>query len=492
MMQRKLPLSRTQYLGACAMLAASASIGFPQTAYAADAVPSATPSQAQRQQEPPRITELIGANGWPTSADDFLVWKNMGLTWGRDSVGPGRADSPASPLDIDKTGPGYNTALPSIILNNNRHGIKSLIFLGYTPAWNGMVPGDSNSAPKNEHYWQEYVEAVVKKYSAPPYNVKYFQIWNEAAGPLSGGSPQATFWHGPSSDNPQGDPQHAHVYTNAMQDYVNLIHIPAARIIHKYHAYVVYGGWPDQGGMDNYIKWLEYESPSEHARMLDYVDYLDVHYLGIGDLDRLYRRYVATGKVRGVWQTEIGDTYMRDPQYLPDYYFSLAVWALDHQWNDPDKYLSLIYHWDGLEAYRLTHRGSPRTYNPSGRALIALRQNVSGVLAPFHHSIRFSDGASGKALYAGKNIVFQVHAQQGHRSLEVDDLPAPASGEAASHIKLAYIDAVSGTPVPDAKLEVSWQGTRLSLGFDAPGAGTNSDGKPLASHLGYLVVTPLP
>jgi len=177
---------------------------------------------------------------------------------------------------------------------------------------------------------------------------------------------------------------------------------------------------------------------------------------------------------------------------LPDYYFSLAVWALDHQWNDPDKYLSLIYHWDGLEAYRLTHRGSPRTYNPSGRALIALRQNVSGVLAPFHHSIRFSDGASGKALYAGKNIVFQVHAQQGHRSLEVDDLPAPASGEAASHIKLAYIDAVSGTPVPDAKLEVSWQGTRLSLGFDAPGAGTNSDGKPLASHLGYLVVTPLP
>ena len=113
---------------------------------------------------------------------------------------------------------------------------------------------------------------------------------------------------------------------------------------------------------------------------------------------------------------------------------------------------------------------------------------MSGALAPFHHPIRFSDGASGKALHAGKNIVFQVHAQQGHRSLEVDDLPAPAS----SHLKVAYIDAVSGTPVPDATLQASWQGTRLSIAFDAPSAGTNSDGKPLASHLGYLVVTPLP
>jgi hypothetical protein len=485
MTQRNPLLLRARYFGACAALAASTGILPGPSAYAASAAPGAAPSSAQRQPDAPRMTELIGANGWPTSSEDFRFWQDMGLTWGRDSVGPGRADSRTSPLDIDKTGPGYNTALPPIILNNNRHGIKSLIFLGYTPAWNAAVAGDSNSAPKDEHYWQEYVEAVVKKYSAPPYNVKYFQIWNEAAGPLSGGSAQATFWHGPRDGS---DPRHERPYANAMEDYVNLIHIPAARIIHKYHAYVVYGGWPDQGGMDNYIKWLEYESPVEHARMLDYVDYLDVHYLGIGDLDRLYQRYVATGKVRGVWQTEIGDTYMRDPQYLPTYFFGLAVWALDHRWDEPDKYLSMIYHWDGLESYRLTHRGPPRTYNPSGRALIALKQNVSGALAPFHHAIRFSDGASGKALYSGAKIVFQVSAKEGRRSLEVADLAAPASG----HFSSAYVDAVTGAAVPDAGLSVSWQGTQLSLGFNAPGAGRDSDGKPLAAHLGYLLVTPLP
>jgi len=487
MTQRNPRLSRARYWGACATLAAGTGLLLGSSSYAASATPDAAPSTApiSAAKSAPRMSELIGANGWPTSTDDFRFWQAMGLSWGRDSVGPGRSVSSSSPLDIDKTSPTYNADLPPVILGNNKHGIQSLIFLGYTPSWNATVPGDGNSAPKDEHYWQEYVEAVVKKYSAPPYNVKYFQIWNEAAGSLSGGSPQATFWHGPRDSS---DSQHADAYAKGMEDYVNLIHIPAARIIHKYHAYVVYGGWPDQGGMDNYIKWLEYQSPVEHTRMLDNVDYLDVHYLGIGDLDRLYQRYVATGKVRGVWQTEIGDTYMRDPRYLPDYFFSLAVWALDHQWNDPDKYLSLIYHWDGLESYRLTHRGSPRTYNASGQALIALKQNVSGALAAFHHTIRFSDGASGKALYSDNKIVFQVSAREGRRSLDVAELAAPPSGR----FHVSYIDAISGAVVPDAGLSVSWQGTQLSIGFNAPHAGQNSDGKPLDTHLGYLVVSPLP
>ena len=71
---------------------------------------------------------------------------------------------------------------------------------------------------------------------------------------MANGSHEATFWHGPGH---RQDPQKSTPYLSAMQDYVNLIHIPAARIIRKYHAYVVYGGWPDQGGLNNYFAWLE-------------------------------------------------------------------------------------------------------------------------------------------------------------------------------------------------------------------------------------------
>lgn len=429
------------------------------------------------------ITQLIGSNGWPTSDEDVRYWQRMGLAWGRDSVGPGQTGPHEDAMHIDRTGPSYGLDLPPIILRNNRNGIKSLLFVGYTPAWNASVPGDGLSAPKDVSVWQQYVEAVVKKYSAPPYNVKYFQIWNEAAGPLSGGSPQSSFWHGPGNS---ADPAKARPYVNAMQDYVERIHIPAAKIIRKYHAYVVYGGWPDQGGLDNYVRWLEYTSPTAHARMLDWVDYLDVHYLDIASFEKLYERYVATGKVRGLWQTEIGDTYIANPNYLPTYYFDLAVWALDRNWDDPDKYVSMIYHWDGSEPYRLTHRGSPRVYSPSGRSLITLRTVLSGALAPFHHRIEFSPEASGKALVSGNSIVFQVSGTPGRRWLAVDDLPAPSS----SRFRIDYLDAIQGDAVPNARLVSSWQDGHLSISFYVPEPRTGADGKP-CPYLGYLVVTPL-
>jgi hypothetical protein len=448
---------------------------FVPVATAAPTALAATPPQSDQH----RITDLMGSNGWPPSDDDVAVWKRMGLKWGRDSAGPGQADSPDSPMDVSKSGAG-DVDLASVILRNNRNGIKSLIYLGYTTPWNAMVAGDTHSAPKNVRYWERYVEAVVKKYSAPPYNVKYFQIWNEACGEMANGFHEATFWHGPGHRN---DPHESAPYLNAMQDYVNRVHIPAARIIRKYHAYVVYGGWPDQGGLNNYFAWLEYNSPDQHAKMIDWVDYLDIHYLGVDDLEALYQRYGTSGKIRGIWQTEIGDAYLHNQNYLPEYYFDLAVWAMKRNWNDPNKYVSLVYHWDG----QLALRGYPRTYTPSGRALITLRTNVSGVLASFDHQMKFSPGLSGKALYSGNKIVFQVTGAKGRRSLDVTDLSAPPS----HRFKAVYIDAVEGTAVPNADLVSSWQGTTLSLQFDVPGPKKDLDGNP-QDHLGYLLVTPLP
>jgi hypothetical protein len=50
--------------------------------------------------------------------------------------------------------------------------------------------------------------------------------------------------------------------------------------------------------------------------MIDWVDYLDTHFLRVAELDSLYERDVKQGPARGLWQTEIGDRYMLDEHYL--------------------------------------------------------------------------------------------------------------------------------------------------------------------------------
>ncbi|MFM0340768.1 hypothetical protein [Paraburkholderia fungorum] len=428
-----------------------------------------------------RITELIGSNGWAGAPGDVQMWRAMGISWGRSSVGPGQPDGPEDVMRIDKTSSAFDSDLPPALIANQRNGIGSLLQLGYTPTWNASVPGDANSAPVDVEVWTRYVDAVVRKYSAPPYNLRYFQIWNEAAGKLSGGLAQATFWHGADAD---GNVKSSKPYERAMQDYVERIHIPAARVIRRYRAYVVYGGWPDQGGLDNFRTWLEYRSPVLKERMLDWVDYIDTHYLPVADLDSLYQQYVRNGPARGIWQTEIGDAYMKDPHYLPRYFFDFAVWALDRNWDDSNKYLSMVYHWDGYEPFRLTHRGPPkRTYNVSGRSLVVLNQTASGSLARFSKPLQFDRGASGSALLSGHDVVMQVSADPGWQSVTVGGLKAPSSRNA----RVEFIDALTGTVSARDDVAVAWNDEALKVRFKVPDRVNGADNKP-PKHLAYVVV----
>lgn len=430
-----------------------------------------------------RITDLIGTNGWAGSTGDLQMWRAMGISWGRGSVGPGQPHGPDEAMRVDKTGVAFDADLPTVLVQNDRNGIGSLLILGYTPKWNATVPDDSNSAPVDVDAWEKYVDAVVRKYSAPPFNLRYFQIWNEAAGKLSGGSPQATFWHGPDFSR---DPKQSKPYERAMQDYVERVHIPAARIIRSYRAYVVYGGWPDQGGLATFRQWLEYRSPVLNERMLDWVDYIDTHYLKVSDLDSLYQQYVMNGPARGIWQTEIGDEYMKDPHYLPRYFFDFAVWALDRNWDDPDKYLSMVYHWDGYEPFRLTHRGPPaRTYNVSGQSLVVLRQTASGTLASVPKPAQFEPGAAGSALLSGNNVVMQVSASPGWRSVTVPGLKPPRSRTA----QVQVVDALTGVISPADDAALNWDDAMLKVRFKVPDEVNGAENNP-PKHLAYLVVRP--
>ncbi|WP_345815109.1 hypothetical protein AAGS40_22585 [Paraburkholderia sp. PREW-6R] len=431
-----------------------------------------------------RITELIGANGWALAPSDLEMWHEMGITWGRDVVGPGQLSKQSDSVHVNKTGTHYDADLAPIVISNNRNGIGSLLLLAYTPTWNASLPGDSKSAPVDVDAWKRYVDAVVRKYSAPPYNVRHFQIWNEAAGRLSGGAVQASFWHGPGFN--ASDEKASQPYQHAMQDYVEKIHIPAARIIRRYHAYVVYGGWPDQGGLDTYRQWLEYRSPVFNQRMLDCVDYLDTHYLPVAALDPLYEQYVKNGPARGIWQTEIGDEYMKDPHYLPRYFFDFAVWALDRNWNDADKYVSMIYHWDGYESFRLTHRGPPeRTYNVSGKSLIVLRQTAAGSLERFSTPLQFGPGAAGSALRSDNDIVLQVNAEPGWRTVSAAGVPAPSSRKAQAML----VDALTGFMSPREDVALDWNNQNLSVRFKVPNrVNGQAHGNDPARHLAYIVV----
>ncbi|MCC8396186.1 hypothetical protein LJ656_26715 [Paraburkholderia sp. MMS20-SJTR3] len=470
---------RRRALRALAALAAGGVLPLTRSAPAYALAQNAQPPRAAAGAR--MMTDLIGTNGWAGSPTDFEMWRAMGISWGRGSVGPGQPDRRGENMRIDKTGSAFDSDLPSVLIRNERNGIGSLLLLGYTPEWNASVPGDGNSAPVDVGPWEQYVEAVVRKYSAPPYNLRYFQIWNEAAGKLSGGLPQATFWHGPHFDK---DEKRAKPYERAMQDYVEKIHLPAARIIRKYHAYIVYGGWPDQGGLDNFQRWLEYRSPASKERMLDWVDYIDTHYLSVSDMESLYQQYVKNGPARGIWQTEIGDEYMKDPHYLPRYFFDFAVWALDRQWDDPNKYVSMIYHWDGFEPFRLTHRGPPaRTYNVSGRSLVVLRQTVGGELASFANPVQTGPGVAAKALLSGRDLVLQVSANAGWQEIRIGGLQALRAGT----VRTAFVDALSGETSASNQLAIDWDNDLMKLRFRVPDRVNGARNNP-PKHLAYLVV----
>ena len=77
--------------------------------------------------------DMIGTNGWAGSASDLAMWREMGISWGRDSVGPGQPDSPSEPMRVDMTGVQYNSELPPVLLRNKRNGVGSLLLLAPIP-----------------------------------------------------------------------------------------------------------------------------------------------------------------------------------------------------------------------------------------------------------------------------------------------------------------------------------------------------------------------
>ena len=161
--------------------------------------------------------------------------------------------------------------------------------------------------PAKVERWKNYVKMIVDEFSKAPYNIKYFQVWNEAY-PTSG------FWHG------------------GLEDYINLVHKPAAEIIRKAGAKVVYGGWISGASSQEYVQLLN------STNSWNTIDVFDLHYHPLASMEYIYQEAKKHGISNPyIWQTEMG--FSSDYTYPAVFYPKVFDWALS-KWKreDPDQF----------------------------------------------------------------------------------------------------------------------------------------------------------
>ncbi|MBL5824658.1 hypothetical protein [Serratia fonticola] len=208
----------------------------------------------------------------------------------------------------------------------HEQGLEILPILAYVPEWNKSIKNKIGSPPKDYNRWTIFVQKAINRYSREPFNIKYFQIWNE---PTS----KAKFWLG----------------TN--DDFIYRIYLPAAKIIRSYGGKVVFGGWPASNSL------TELDSILSKGNAIDYTDIIDFHYGNVGPYEHLYQKYVLTKKVEGIWQTELG--YRSTPDSVLRIYSFILNWVLSHDWNTPHQYK--VFWFPSWTSYASQHRGFTTT-----------------------------------------------------------------------------------------------------------------------------------
>ncbi len=276
------------------------------------------------------------------------VVQQLGLGWTRADFSWGGIEPEKGKWIWDRTDQLVQTA--------HAESLEILPILDYTAAWAEAVEGQQVGPPRHVEDWEDYVDHVVARYSRPPFSLRYFQVWNEP-------TREAGFWRGPSN-----------------RDFIDTVYLPAAKIVRRYNARVVFSGWPHSNSLAELDGLL-----GSHDAWRS-TDILDVHYFGGSAWQHLYDYWLLAGKCSGIWQTEVGFT--ENPDYLPNAYLRALNWALRSGWNDPDQYKVFWYaNWgagpDADKCLTKTDHGKI-ALTENGRRLAAINDALGGgVLAPF-------------------------------------------------------------------------------------------------------------
>jgi len=276
------------------------------------------------------------------------VVRQLGLGWTRADFQWGTVEPEKGKWVWDKT--------DQLVATAHADSMEILPVLDYTAPWAEAVKGQQTGPPEHVQDWEDYVDHVVARYSHPPFSLRYFQIWNEP-------TREAGFWRGATN-----------------RDFIDTIYLPAAKIVRRYNARVVFSGWPHSNSLAELDGLL-----SDHDAWRS-TDILDVHYFGGSAWQHLYDYWLAAGKCSGIWQTEIGFTDNAD--YLPNTYLRALEWALGSGWRDPDQYKVFWYaNWgagkDALKCLSTTVQGKI-VLTTNGQRLAAMNDALGGgALASF-------------------------------------------------------------------------------------------------------------
>lgn len=346
------------------------------------------------------LMEDFSATEFFPDKDNVHLWNDLNMKWGRydmlwDTMEPQKGN-----FDINRRSDGRNNDFT--FKYANEHGITLLPILLYTAQWASTKPDirsdrvdGSYNPPKDPKDWANYVDRVVSHFTQSPYNVKYFQIWNE---------PNAEYW------------------TGTYQEFVDNIYIPAAKIIHKYGGKVVFGGWaavkPDD--LPDLNTWLNYHNAWQ------YTDIVDIHYRGVDAWDYLYPLWIKNNKCEGLWVTEYG--WNTTEYFIPNYIIPMAKWALEHQWIDKDKYRVFYFmmpdtpvNMNDLSDYlkkkdnykKLLAIGDPlKLEHPQGEALRVLMNLYRGTLKDYNDPVQLEGAVEVYPMWAGKSLILYVKEPQ--------------------------------------------------------------------------------
>jgi hypothetical protein len=221
--------------------------------------------EAGSEAEPPasQFAQFVGVVQGSPDPNHAQLWRH--ITFARHDL-PWSALQPTGAHEWNQK---YLKDWGEMVLESRRHGVEVLLILDFMVPWaarrrawsftigdirydvaagEGDTPrqavavnlktgeqpktqfGPGKLPPEEIKDWENYVDRVVAFLSKPPYNVKYFQPWNEAHDEFTG------FWAG------------------GLDEFIQSIHLPAAGIIRKHGAKVVYGGYPCYGTLKRFIE----------------------------------------------------------------------------------------------------------------------------------------------------------------------------------------------------------------------------------------------
>jgi hypothetical protein len=286
--------------------------------------------------------------------------------------------------------------------------VKVLPMLGYTVGW-AKAPGARNTGPvRDVRDWEDFVQQVVARYNRAPFNLRYFQVWNEP-------TKQAGFWSGETN-----------------RDFIDLIYLPAAKVIRRHGCYVVFGGWPISNSLEEFDEILTYHDAWK------WTDILDLHYNEVPAWQHLYDKWVKTGKCRGLWQTEVGAS--DGPFLLPRLYVESLHFALEADWHDPNQYKLFWYaDWgagpDANKCLTMTGPGNRIVLAPQGKRMAVLNELLGGgPLRDFKDFTFTMTAAPGKA--SAKTYGFRVGDRHWVMALILDGLEADHRPEVLLRMRL--------------------------------------------------------